>query len=178
MSEPKFYIRKYARNSETGEFEARGEARDLERDFPLLRYKSCAGLNLYGDAQVYTETYAEDEQTQTYVPDEAVRKQTEITLTLYFFGSAPGKSVMDGMDEQTLVDNAQKAYDEFFMFIDGGYCCYWDTVRKKKVMMYRQGAPTVTTDKVYGVPYKQVSIKFKNVYGHSFPLSDKTFNPL
>ena len=60
MNEYKFYMMHY------GELGA--SWKDLEIDFPGLRYKECTGLNSYGEpTNMYAEDFAETRKAEVYI---------------------------------------------------------------------------------------------------------------
>lgn len=146
MADYKFYMIRYG---ETG-----ASWKDLETEFPGLRYKECTGLNAYGElSSVYSEDFAETSKADVYVAGTPAYKQTTIKLTLVFLEN-------DAKDD--------KAYRDFMAFITGNEIAYRDTARKRKVLMYLTGATEPKNDTLYGQKYKEVTFTFKNVYGHSF----------
>lgn len=152
MEEYKFYMIRY------GESEA--VWKDLETDFPGLRYKECTVLNSYGEpTNMYAEDFAETSKAEVYVSSTPAHKQTTIKLTLIF------------LEDDTKDD---KSYRDFMAFITGYKIAYRDTARKRKVLMYLSGATEPKSDTLYGQKYKEVTFTFKNVYGHSFGY-DETF---
>lgn len=163
METPHFYIQRYQR-SESGEYEPDGPVLDLEEAFPGLRYKSLDGGNGYGEPSVYAETFVDDNMASVYVSPDGVMKQTELTLNLYFFGRS------DTTDDTVLLSESQECYHSFMSAVSGVFACYWDNVRQRKALLYLSGATSPKTDKLYGIPYKEVSFKFTNVYGCTFEL--------
>lgn len=146
MKDYKFYMLRY------GEREAAWK--DLEAEFPGLRYKECTGLNSYGEPKnAYVEEFAETSKAEVYVSTTPAHKQTTIKLTLIFL-------------EGDAKDDA--AYQDFMKFITGSKVAYRDTARKRKVLMYLSGATEPKSDTLYGQKYKEVTFTFKNVYGRSF----------
>lgn len=146
--------------------EVYGDIQDLENDFEGLRYESMSGLEIYGTPRPYAETYAESDEADVYIPEEDVRDQTELTLTLVFL--APD-GVTDDNEQVAAID---ATYHAFVEFISACKVIYWDTVRNRKVKMYLSDSVSPNADEVYGVAYKEVKFKFKNVYGRSFALDD------
>lgn len=134
------------------------EWKDIEEEFPGLRYKECKGLNSYGEVMnTYAETYVETSKADVYIPEgKATFKQTKIVLTLYFFDE-------DGMD----------SFHKFMAFVTGSLVAYRDNARKRKVLMYLTSATEPKTDTIYGQIYKEVSFTFTNVYGMSFGFDDE-----
>lgn len=135
---------------------------NIEEQFPGLVYKQCTGLDSFGKPRPYVENYAESDEAYVYVPSNDARDQISITLTLYFFDPSNSK------DDATAITSAEKVYQDFMKYISGGLILFRDTARKRKVLIYQSDAPSVKTDKLYGVIYKEVEIKFTSVYGRSF----------
>lgn len=152
-----------------------GAVRDLERDFAGLRYKSASGLNGYGNPRVYEESFADADGAEVYVPDSGQLEQTEVTLTLYFFGENMGN---DGVDGDALYAEADTSYHAFMDFLRGAYVVYFDNARKRKVLLYLSSATSPKTDSLKGCVYKEVEFKFKNIFGRSFALDDATVKPV
>ena len=86
---------------------------DLEHDFVEMRYKSFTGIEDYGKQTVYTEKYAETEQIDVYIPSVAILENTELTLTVCFFG-----------------EHRRETYHKFVDFVNGSQLVYWDTCRE------------------------------------------------
>lgn len=146
MEEYKFYMIRYG--------EANASWKDLETEFPGLRYKECTGLNAYGGSKnVYSEDFAETSKADVYVAGSPAYKQTTIKLTLVFLEN-------DAKDD--------KAYHDFLAFVSGCKVAYRDTARKRKVLMYLTGATEPKSDTLKGQNYKEVTFSFTNVYGCSF----------
>lgn len=147
-------------------------------DFGYCRYKSCSGLESYGEVKtVYTESYAESDGTRVYVGEDAARESTSVTLELYFFGSDPDvsdESVSDDVTEQIVA--ASESYHKFMDYVSGCYVLYWDDYRQRQVLLYLQNAVETSSDVIKGIPYKEVSFKFSNVFGRSFSMSDTTID--
>ena len=113
MADYKFYMIRYG---ETG-----ASWKDLEAEFPGLRYKECTGLNAYGEPKnVYSEDFAETSKAGVYVSGTPTYKQTSIKLTLVFLEN-------DEKDDS--------AYHGFLDFVSGCKMAYRDTARKRKVLM-------------------------------------------
>ena len=155
---------------EDGEKFTTGNFKDLEAYYPGLRYKQFKGLNSYGNPKVYSETFAEDDEALVELGADGQREQTELTLTLYFID-------LDKSDAAGY-SSADKAYHDFMSFIEGHKIAYYDTARKRKAVMYLSSATTPTTDTLYGVAYKQVDFKFKNLFGRTFDESNDIFTTL
>lgn len=152
MKEYKFYMIRYG--------EANASWKDLEAEFPGLRYKECAGLNTYGEpTNVYSEDFAETSKAEVFVSGTPAYKQTTIKLTLVFLEDD---------------DKGDSTYHDFLEFVSGCKIAYRDTARKRKVLMYLTGSTEPKSDTLKGQNYKEVTFTFTNVYGCSFGY-DKVF---
>lgn len=130
-----------------------GTLKDLEVDFPGLRYAKCVGLNDYGAAKnVYTETYADSATLRSWVPDEVYNDAVQVTFTLYFFGDAATR---------------QGTFHSFMGYLRSGYHMYWDTARNRKVMFLPPTEAVSPSDEMWygGLPYFKVELKLQSVGG-------------
>lgn len=92
--------------------------KDLEEDFPGLKYKEFKGLEKYGKNKgVYTETFAETDEVQVFMTPTPIRENIELILTLLFIGS-----------------NRRATYHLFVDYISQGKIKYWDNVRNREVV--------------------------------------------
>ena len=164
MIDPKIYLAKATKNKD-GTF-TDGEAIDIQAYFNGAKYNSVDGLETYGKPRTYTEEYPEKESIDVFHPNNVTREKTDFTLKLYFFD--PNNST----DETTAIAAIDEAYHKFVEYITGGYIKFWDNVRQRKVYLSYQENTKPTVDKLYGLVYKDVSFKFVNVFGKSFPLDD------
>lgn len=143
---------------------------NLEDTFHGLRYNKIVGIEKFGGTNNYVETFVEDDTAAVYTPSTAARGQNEVTLSLYFFDpdSSADKSYAD------MINAVETVYHKFLDFIDNKVLIYYDTARKRKVLMYQDGdiAPTKMVLKG-GEPYFDVDIPFKTIKGHaSIPTSE------
>ena len=157
----KFYMQQYPTTDAEGTTTV---VKDLQADFKGLAYKSMSGIENYGKPNVYTEKFAESEKLSVYIPSAYVFEQTDLVLTLYFFGDADL-----GI---TGTKTSRDYYHDFMGYVKGKHLLYWDDARKRKALMYLSDSTTPTTDTIYGVPYIEVQFKFKNEYGHSFDVTE------
>lgn len=164
MIEPKIYVAKATRNSD-GTFTAEKEV-EIQEYFKGAKYNSVDGLETYGKPRTYSEEYPEADSVNVFHPEKTTREKTEFTLKLYFFDPNESK------DETTAIAEIDKAYHSFVEYITGGYIKFWDNVRQRKVYLSFQESTKPSTDKLYGLIYKEVSFKFVNVFGKSFALTD------
>ena len=158
----KFYIQKYGRkywdkNKSQYVEEAKGELIDIEAQFKC-KYVKFEGLSETGKVKnVYTETYAETEELRTYIPDEVLYENTELSLTLLF---APSSN-----NENDVQDNERS----FFEYVSGHKIEYHDTFRNRYVSLLLLNKPEVVGEVLYGGSrYREVKYTFKNIYGRSF----------
>lgn len=149
--------------------EVKGEETEIESAFPGLVYKSMSGLDMFGKPRPYVETYAEEDAASVYVDANDARKQTELTLTLYFFDPD------DNEEESDAIEAVEKVYRDFMAFVSGCTVIWRDTGRRRKVKMYLSSSTSPKTDRLYGQVYKEAEFKFTNVYGRSFDYEDTTF---
>lgn len=135
---------------------------DIEEQFPGLAYHKCSGLEKEGKPKLYAETFVEEDDASVFIPSDGPKEQTSISLTLYFFPMGNY-----GSDEEGIA-RATKCYHNFLDYISGKKIIYRDTGRKRKVIMYLSDEPEISTDRLYGIPYKDVTFKFTNLFGRSF----------
>ena len=161
----KFYIQKYSRkywNKDNSQYveEAKGELIDIEEHFKC-KYVKFEGLSETGKVKnVYTETYAETEELRTYIPDEVLYENTDLSLTLLF---APSSN-----NENDVQDNERA----FFEYVSGHKIEYHDTFRNRYVSLLLINKPEVIGEVLYGGSrYREVKYTFKNIYGRSFATS-------
>lgn len=166
MNDCHFYMRRVTRATDGSLII--GDEVDLESYFPGLRYKSLTGLEAYGKPRPYAEVFAESDEAEVYVPSSGVCEPTDLVLTLYFLDESLTFSERDAYDAMS------KAYHDFVEFISGCEVIYRDDVRCRRVRMYLNDSSEPKTDTLYGVIYKEVEFKFKNVFGRTFSLTDET----
>ena len=161
----KFYIQKYGRkywdkNKSQYVEEAKGELIDIEAHFKC-KYVKFEGLSETGKVKnVYTETYAETEELRTYIPDDVLYENTDMSLTLLF---APDST------NDSDVQNNERA---FFEYVSGHKIEYHDTFRNRYVSLLLLNKPEVVGEVLYGGSrYREVKYTFKNIYGRSFATS-------
>lgn len=126
--------------------------KNLEEDFPGLRYKEFKGLEKYGKNKgVYTETFAETDEVQVYITPTPIRENIELTLTLVFIGNS-----------------RRETYHLFVDYISQGKIKYWDSVRKREVVFVLIEAIEPETDTLIGgADYIQVSFKLTCLNGQA-----------
>lgn len=125
---------------------------DLESDFNGLRYVKAEGLNDYGEAKIYEETYADEERVRAYIPESPIYNQTNVKFTFYIFG-----------------ENRRQTYDSFVKYVSSGYHRYYDTARKKYLYFYVSDSVSVSEEKWYGSkPYLKFELSVKNMFGRTF----------
>lgn len=167
MLSPKIYIAK-AQKGKNGNFIV-GESVEIQDYFRGACYKKADGIENYGKIRLYTEKFPESLTPDIFFPDNLTREDTELTLTLCFFD-------LDKHEEEAeAIKSVDEAYHSFVDYISGSYIKYWDNVRQRKVMLAYEESTKPTVDNLYGIIYKEVSFKFKNIYGKSFPLNSTEF---
>lgn len=172
MPDKKFYLQRYLRDA-TGAYKEDGAQRSLEDDFGYIRYKSMTGINSIGKQKgVYSESYPESDAVRVWVNENPSMEQIEHTLTVYSFGSAPSSPSSD--DIPSLVKAMEDSIHTLYVFLCGALILWGDEYRQRKALLYVSDAISPTTDNIKDIPYLQCDIKFKNVFGRTFPLDDTT----
>lgn len=129
--------------------------KDLEKDFPGLKYKEFKGLESYGKNRgVYTEVFPETDEVQVYMTPSPIRDSINLTFTAVFVGS-------DWRD----------TYHSFVDFISSGIIKYWDTCRKREITFVLVDAIEPSEDYLYGVKYIQASFNLKAINGQAKTLT-------
>lgn len=145
MADYKFYMSRWIDNA----WEAQVS---LEDYFSGMKYISCEGLSTKGKIKnIYTENYAEVEDLRVYIPETAVRENTDIEFVFGF--------------EK---DNRRDTFDSFVDWVSGKKIKYWDTARNREVEMILIDKVEVDEDILIGSsPFITVNFKFKNLKGSS-----------
>lgn len=126
MAAPKFFMQRVDLLNQS--------VKDLEEDFPGLKYKEFKGLEKYGKNKgVYTETFAETNEVQVFMTPTPIRENIELILTLLFIGSS-----------------RRATYHLFVDYISQGKIKYWDNVRNREVVFVLIEAVEPETDTVKG----------------------------
>lgn len=143
-SKYKFYISRY----EDGEY---SEEQSIEDVFEGLRVATIKGLSNKGKPRVYSETYAELDGSQIYIPPTTTRESTTIEFEILFMGDA-----------------YRDVYDSFVEFITGATVKYRDTCRKRQVEMVLNDKIEVSDEMLYGEQqFIMAKFKFLNLAGHA-----------
>ncbi len=167
MVKTKMYIAK-ATKAANGKFTAEG-AVEISEYFKGARYNKADGVESYGKTRSYTETYPESPTPNVFFPKNPTRETIDFMLTLYFFD-------LDYHEEETdAIKAVDESYHAFVDYISNTFIKYWDNVRQRKMMLTYQEPTKPIVDRLYGIVYKEVSFKFTNLYGKSFPLSSTEF---
>lgn len=125
------------------------EIKDLEEDFEGLKYIKCEGLEDVGEANVYTEVFADSDRLRVYVPENVTHKATEVKLTLIFVG-----------------ENRRSTFNNFNEYIQQGFHAYWDSARKKRFVFFVKDAIKPSEDKFIGsTPYIEATYTLSNIKG-------------
>lgn len=131
-----------------------GTLKDLEVDFPGLRYMEAKGISKVGKAKnVYSETYSDSNKLRTWHPsennEEITHEATTIQLKLLFYG-----------------DKRREVYDQFNEFIYGGYRVFWDSLRNKKFVFMVEDEVEPSDDFFKGgTPYMIATWTLQNLNG-------------
>lgn len=143
MSKYKFYMSRWIDN----EWESQVS---LEDYFSGMKYVSCEGLSTKGKIKnIYTENYAEVEDLRVYMPETAVRENTDIEFVF-------------GFEKE----NRRDVFDSFVDWVSGYKIKYWDTARNRELEMVLIDKVEVDEDILIGSsPFITVNFKFKNLKG-------------
>lgn len=181
MKEPYgFYIKRIEHEDNAWDFTAK--SRNLQNYYSpsnknanykaKLYYKSASGLGSYGKPQAYTETYAESEVATVVLADKDTdvssrpREQTDVTLSFYILYEGEETSL------QEKIKAVWALYYDFVDFISDGFMIYYDNLRQRKLLCYQSEKIELKEDNVKNDPLLLVEIKFKNVFGRTFPISE------
>lgn len=167
MGKVELFIAKAVKNPD-GTYSV-GETEEIQSFFRGAFYNAIEGIEAYGKPKVYIESYAEASSTDVYYPPEIIYEENDLSLKLYFFDLDNHEDVSDAIKA---IDNS---YHAFVDYISGGYVKLWDSIRQRKVMLSYQSPTTPDKDTLFGIIYKSVTFKFKNVFGRSFSLDDDIF---
>lgn len=165
MIKPKIYIAKAIKGAD-GMFVAE-EGVEISDYFKGVYYKKTEGLEAYGKPRTYIEEFPEASTPNIFFSNRL--ETSDFTLVLYFFDIAEHK------DDAESIKAIDELYHGFVDYITGTFIKYWDSVRQRKVMLAYQASTSPTTDRLYGLIYKEVGFKFTNLYGKSFPLDSTVF---
>jgi hypothetical protein len=153
-SDYKFYMQEVILNDGKWEL-VPNTLKDLEKDFPALRYSKAEGINSIGKSRVYTEKYADSDKLRVYVPEEVTNEATKVTFTFYFFG-----------------EQRQATFDEFNDYICKGVHRYWDTARNKYFDFILEDEIKISDEMWYGdMPYFEVKYTVQNLNGKTFDVN-------
>lgn len=138
----------YMARDENGTWSAE---QDIESTFSGLRVAVIKGLSDKGKPRIYTETYAEQDGTQVYIPEKVTRDSTTVEFEILFMG-----------------DNYRDSYDSFVEFITGAKIKYRDTCRNRQLEMVLSEAIKVSDEMLYGgKPFLLAEFKFLNLAGQT-----------
>lgn len=179
-----FYVRLWCKDTSSGVYKcasnASGVSLEDNKTFGFCRYKSCDGLEATGKVKsLYVEEYAESDDVRVWQSAVLSRSSGSVTLVLYWFGVDPSlgySGILDESEELRQVSVASSGYNSFRSALDGCLVEYWDDYRCRRVLLYLEEAVSMSVDKLCVLPYKEVSFKFGNVFGGSFPLDDDTIS--
>lgn len=144
MSNYKFYMQKQPIDG------VEQKVYDLEEDFKGLKYAKCEGIELMGKPKnKYTESYSDANEVRYWEGYPLTREATNITFTFYFLG-----------------ENRRKVFDSFYNYVSTGKIAYYDTARKKEVLLVLLDEVKPSEDESMGSqPFIQANFKFLNIWG-------------
>lgn len=123
--------------------------KDLEVDFPGMKYLSCKGLSSMGKQRTYSEVYSEANGERVYIPANTAVDTTDITFEFVFIG-----------------DTRRDTFHSFLDYLRSKKIRYWDTARNRKVEMYLSDKVEPSDDILLGsTPYIKATFKFTNING-------------
>lgn len=130
---------------------------DVEAHYKCF-YVKMEGISENGKAKnIYTESFAETDELNIYIPDEIAYENTKCSLTLLF--AAMSDNRMDVQDNERA----------FFEAISGKKIEWHDNFRNRYVTLVLIEAPKVVGERLYGGSrYREVKYTFQNVFGRSF----------
>lgn len=144
ISQYKFYMARY----EGDDFQSEQSIEDV---FEGLRVATVKGLSDKGKPRIYTETYAEIDGTDVYIPEDIKRDSTEIEFEILFMG-----------------EGYRDVYDSFAEFVTGAKIRYHDTCRNRQLDMVLNDSIEVSDEMLYGgQPFVMASFKFLNLASHT-----------
>ena len=155
MDKPKILIATAVRNAD-GSFAIADDEVDILKAYRTLEYGELSGMNAYGKPVTYTETYAEGGADVFFAEGNAT---TDLTMKLYLFGTL----------EEITAD-----YHALVASLTGRYIRLADNIRRRKMILALCEATEPATERLYGTVYFSVSIKFTNILGRSYDISDNT----
>ena len=151
MDKPKILIATAVRNAD-GSFAIADDEVDILTAYRTLEYGELSGMNAYGKPV----TYAEGGTDVFFAKGNAT---TDLTMKLYLFGTL----------EEITAD-----YHALVASLTGRYIRLADNIRRRKMILALCEATEPATERLYGTVYFSVSIKFTNIHGRSYDISDNT----
>lgn len=147
------------------------DERNIEESFFGLVYLDATGIDSYGKPSVYTERFVESAFDSVYTDNRFGFSPTEIILRLGFICKVDASN-----DAKLGIEKVNTLYHRFVEYISGCNLFYRDTLRNRIVEMFLNNTIEISKDILRGRAYKEVSFKFTNIYGRSFPLPYKVEN--
>ncbi len=140
----------------------------LWRKFPIvingetIMYRKCDGLEAVGKIKnAYTETYADSGVERVDFPDEIKRDAVDVTLSV----------VIDRNDAFS-----KNAASQFLRILSDGLTVFWDNVRRKTAVLLFTEATKPEKDTYLGMNILTMDIKFRNIAGESYFVTDTFAN--
>lgn len=169
MIEPQIFISPAIKGSDGKFVVDTSKEKDILSVFPNIVYNEIDGMNTYGKAKVYTESFAEEASTDTFFPKEKMYDTTEFNLKLYLIDDSSDK------DNASKIDKNIEQYHAIIDELSWKYIRLKDNIRKRKVMLVLSDSVKPTKENLKGVIYTSFTLKFVNIFGRSFALDDNTF---
>ena len=142
MSDPVFYMQEIGKPTTQS-------VKNLEADFPGMKYVSCKGLSTKGKPRIYSEVFPESNGSNYYIPDTPTVDATDIEFVFAFIGI-----------------NRRDTFDNFYNYIFGKKILYWDTIRKRQAEIILSDKVEPSSDYLHGnSPYILATFKFTNING-------------
>lgn len=172
MTEKNYVMRRYVYSAD-GVYRADGDEKSLEGSFGHVRLVSLSGINAIGKQKgVYTESYPESDSLRVYVSPSVCCESTSVTLSLCVFGAAPDMQSSLTVAEQ--IAELERSWYSLYDFLAGALILWSDDCRGYKALLYVSEECVPSSDIVRGIPYLRCDVKFKNVFGRTFPVDDTT----
>lgn len=173
MSDRKFYIRRYVISDSKAQ-DLDGKDLSLEDDFGHVFYKSLTGVNSRGEQKgLYVETYPESDSARVWLSPTAREAQTQSVLSVCVFGESPGVS-SSSLSDAEMIGKMEETWHGLYDKLEACLVLWHDDYRQRKALYYVKGATEPKSDVIKGFPYLLCEISLVNVFGKTFPMSDKT----
>lgn len=126
--------------------------KDLELDFQGMLYCLAEGLTTLGKPRIYTESFADSDRTNVYIPENITREATTVVFTFLFTGA-----------------DRYKVYNDFVEYVSNGFHRYYDTYREKYLYFFVSESIQISESEEYGSgPYLKLELNVQNIFGKTF----------